>query len=194
LFLVLVVVLQREWAGDAVGKLAQALGYQNVAGIAAVLVLVVVLWSNLASIAQTAGRFLNDPAGEAAKGSVNHVRSQLRELVHQATGTRPSRRRLVIFVDDLERCTPPRAVEVCEKAYQLFGHRDVAVVLIADISSLARLSQAQARQRRRADLWRAVPAEDCADPIRPAPCTPRNDALVIETNRRRSAECPHAVR
>jgi hypothetical protein len=131
------VTLQRRFADDAAGKVAQALGYDNVAGIAAVLLLVVLLWSNLASIAQTAGRFLNDPAGEAAKGSVNHVRSQLRELVHQATDTRPSRRRLVIFVDDLERCTPPRAVEVCEKAYQLFGHRDVAVVLIADITALA---------------------------------------------------------
>jgi KAP family P-loop domain len=137
LLLVLVVALQRRWADDAVGRLAEALGYQGVAGIAAVVLLVVVLWGNLASIAQTAGRFLNDPAGEAAKGSVNHVRSQLRELVHQATDIRPSRRRLVIFVDDLERCTPPRAVEVCEKAYQLFGHRAVAVVLIADISSLA---------------------------------------------------------
>jgi hypothetical protein len=137
LLLGLVFALQRRWADDAVGKLAQALGYENVAGIAAVLLLVVLLWNNLASIAQTAGRFINDPAGEAAKGSVNHVRSQLRELVHQATDTRPSRRRLVIFVDDLERCTPPRAVEVCEKAYQLFGHRDVAVVLIADITSLA---------------------------------------------------------
>lgn len=127
----------RNRLGAEAQDLTTALGFQGVAGISAVLLIVITLWTNLASIADTAGRFINDPAGEAAKGSLNYVRSQLGELVHQATDIRPSRRRLVIFVDDLERCTPPRAVEVCEKAHQLFGHRDVAVVLIADIASLA---------------------------------------------------------
>lgn len=89
------------------------------------------------SIAGTAGRFISDPKEEAAKGLLNYVRSQLGELVHQATDIGRSRRKLVIFVDDLERCTPPRAVEVSEKAHQLFGHRAVAVVFIADVGSLA---------------------------------------------------------
>jgi KAP family P-loop domain len=117
--------------------IATALGFGQVAGISAFLLIVIALWTNLASIAGTAGRFIADPAEEAAKGSLDHVRSQLGELVHQATDTGRSRRRLVIFVDDLERCTPPRAVEVCEKAHQLFGHPDVAVVLIADVGLLA---------------------------------------------------------
>ena len=133
----LAVPRSRNWLNQEMVGLSGALGLEGVAGITAILLVVFTLWSRFATVAQSAGRFFKDPAGEAAKGSVNYVRSQLRDLVHQATGTGPSRRRLVIFVDDLERCTPPRAVEVCEKAYQLFGHRDVAVVLIADISSLA---------------------------------------------------------
>ncbi len=127
----------RHRLGTEIQNLTTALGLQQAAGFSAVLLVVITLWTTLASIASTAGRFISDPKEEAAKGLLNYVRSQLGELVHQATDIGRSRRRLVIFVDDLERCTPPRAVEVCEKAHQLFGHRAVAVVLIADVGSLA---------------------------------------------------------
>jgi hypothetical protein len=137
LLLALAVPQIRKGLGAQTQNITTALGFQQVAGFSAFLLVAITLWSNLFSIASTAGRFITDPAGEAAKGSLNYVRSQLGELVHQATDTGRSRRRLVIFVDDLERCTPPRAVEVCEKAHQLFGHRDVAVVLIADVGLLA---------------------------------------------------------
>lgn len=43
----------------------------------------------------------------------------------------------MIFVDDLERCRPPRAVEVCEVASQLLGHPNVVTVLIADMATIA---------------------------------------------------------
>jgi hypothetical protein len=127
----------RHRLGTEIQNITTALGLQRVAGISAFLLIVIMLWTNLASIASTAGRFIADPAREAAKGSLDYVRNQLGKLVHQATDPGRSGRRLVIFVDDLERCTPPRAVEVCEKAHQLFGHRDVAVVLIADVGLLA---------------------------------------------------------
>jgi hypothetical protein len=127
----------RHRLGDEIQNITTALGLQRVAGFSALLLIVLMLWTNLASIAGTAGRFITDPKGEAAKGSLDYVSRQLGELVHQATDTGRSVRRLVIFVDDLERCTPPRAVEVCEKAHQLFGHRAVAVVLIADVGLLA---------------------------------------------------------
>jgi len=65
---------------------------------------------------------------------MNAVSSQLASLVRQATR---GSRRLVIFVDDLERCRPPRAVEVCEVASQLLGHRDVVTVLVADMAMIA---------------------------------------------------------
>jgi hypothetical protein len=137
LLLILVVAQSRHRLEAEIQNLTTALGFSKVAGASALLLVVITLWTSLTSIAGSAGRFITDPAGEAAKGSLNYVRSQLGELVHQATDTGRSRRRLVIFVDDLERCTASRAVEVCEKAHQLFGHRDVAVVLIADVGSLA---------------------------------------------------------
>jgi hypothetical protein len=95
-------------------------------------------------IAQAAARFVDDPRSEAAKGAMQDVSIQLGQLVQQATRVprqwlvlpRPARR-LVIFVDDLERCRPPRAVEVCEVASQLLGHPNVVTVLIADMATIA---------------------------------------------------------
>jgi hypothetical protein len=96
------------------------------------------------AIAQAAARFVDDPRSEAAKGAMQNVSSQLGRLIKQATQVprqlfvlpRPARR-LVIFVDDLERCRPPRAVQVCEVASQLLGHLNVVTVLIADMSTIA---------------------------------------------------------
>src|SRR6266511_2920595 len=65
-------------------------------------------------------------------------------LIRQATHVRRQwlviprdPRRFVIFVDDLERCRPPRAVEVCEVASQLLGHPNVVTVLVADMATIA---------------------------------------------------------
>jgi predicted KAP-like P-loop ATPase len=51
--------------------------------------------------------------------------------------------RFVIFVDDLERCAPDRALEVCEMANQVLHHGGVVTVLVADMDTLA--SRAQER-------------------------------------------------
>jgi hypothetical protein len=96
------------------------------------------------AIAQAAARFVDDPRSEAAKGAMQDVSNQLGALIQQATHVgrqwfvlpRPVRR-LVIFVDDLERCRPPRAVEVCEVASQLLGHPNVVTVLVADMATIA---------------------------------------------------------
>ena len=40
-------------------------------------------------------------------------------------------------MDDLERCRPPRAVEVCEVASQLLSHQNVVMVLVADMATIA---------------------------------------------------------
>ena len=93
------------------------------------------IWTKLFSVAQTAASFVRNPESEAAKGSMFEVRAQLGELLEQATR---GHRRFVIFVDDLERCQPSRALQVCEVASQLLSHQDVAIVLIADMTVIAR--------------------------------------------------------
>jgi hypothetical protein len=107
--------------GASLGSVAAALGISYA------------LWSRVFAIAQAASSFVDDPRSEAAKGSMADVRRQLGRIIAQ--GTRD--RRLVIFVDDLERCRPPRAVEVCETVSQLLGHPNVVTVLIADMRAVA---------------------------------------------------------
>ena len=132
-------------------KLEEALG-ARLASVALVLVLVFVLWEKLFAAAKAASSFVDDPRSEAARGSMDEVSRQLGSLIAQATrrdtvtrwlagwfpwATPFQRRRFVVFVDDLERCRPPRALEVCEVASQLLAHPDVVAVLIADMSVIA---------------------------------------------------------
>jgi hypothetical protein len=94
--------------------------------------------------AQAAGRFIDDPQAEAAKGSMQSVHDQLAGLIKQATRRRKllirrdlADSRLIIFVDDLERCRPPRAVDVCEIANQLLSVQGVVTVLLGDMQAIA---------------------------------------------------------
>ena len=118
----------------------------------------VALWPKVFAAAQSAARFVDDPKSEAADGSMQQVHDQLGTLIRHAVRnpgrlgnwvkrTWPGaakfvprlrgRRRLVLIVDDLERCRPPRGVEVCEVASQLLGHPDVVTILVADMSTVA---------------------------------------------------------
>ena len=83
---------------------------------------------------RSVARFITDPQSEAARGSMHSVRDQLGKLIHSATR---NNRRFIIFVDDLERCRPPRAVEVCEVASQLLDHGGVITVLVGDMEAIA---------------------------------------------------------
>jgi KAP-like P-loop domain-containing protein len=93
------------------------------------------IYPKVFSGAKALSRFITDPQTEAASGSIDMVRLQLRDLIKQATR---DRRRFIVFVDDLERCRPPRAVEVCEVASQLLSHEGVVTVLLADMTVIAR--------------------------------------------------------
>ena len=116
---------------------------------AAVLVIAIIFASRrVFAAAQAAARFVDDPQSEAAKGSMQSVHDQLAGLIKQAAGRRRRRpwrfwrkalpaSRLVIFVDDLERCRPPRAVDVCEIANQLLSVAGVVTVLIGDMQVIA---------------------------------------------------------
>jgi hypothetical protein len=87
------------------------------------------------------GRFVDEPKSAAALGSLAEVHAQVGRIVRQAQrrtlrGSR-AKRRLVIFIDDLERCPGAKALDVCEVAAQLLAHGDVVTVLVADLDVIA---------------------------------------------------------
>jgi KAP family P-loop domain len=105
-----------------------------------------VLTRQVMGVAQSVAKFIDDPRSEAAKGTMGQISTQLGQLIHQATRApskwyqmpeRRNPRRFVIFVDDLERCRPAGAVDVCDAAAQLLGHPNVVTVLVADMSKIA---------------------------------------------------------
>ena len=98
------------------------------------IVAVIALAQRLAPSIQGVARWIDNPGSEAARGSMEDANRQLRRLINQALR---GKRRLMIFVDNLERCRPPRAVEVCEVVSQLIGHPDVVTVLIGDMDTIA---------------------------------------------------------
>ena len=92
------------------------------------------VWRRVFSAAEAAARFIEAPETAAALGSMTAVRAELGDLIDQAR----QGGRLVIFIDDLERCPPERALEVCEVTSQLLAHEGVITVLVADMASIAR--------------------------------------------------------
>ncbi|HEX5610496.1 MAG TPA: P-loop NTPase fold protein [Solirubrobacterales bacterium] len=108
------------------------------AGIFGLLWLGSLLWGVLYKAGRNATRFIDNPGSEAARGAMAEVRGQLGKLIKQATRGG----RLVIFVDDLERCRPARAVEVFEVASQLLSHKGVVTILLADMRSLEEAAKA----------------------------------------------------
>lgn len=63
-------------------------------------------------------------------------RRVLAATVGRLLALRPARR-FVLFVDNLDRCRPQRAVDACETLNQLVDHPDVATVLMVDLHALA---------------------------------------------------------
>src|SRR4051812_38731407 len=107
---------------------AAKLGPLIVTGVAALF-----LWRRVFAAAESAARFIDQPTTAAALGSMSAVREELGDLIAQATRGG----RLVIFIDDLERCSPERALEVCEVTSQLLAQKGVITVLIADMARIA---------------------------------------------------------
>lgn len=107
--------------------------------LTAAAVAVLLLWRQLFSAAQSAARFIERPAEEASHGEMQEVRAQLGTLVRQAVGDG----RLVIFVDDLERCPPEQALQACEVATQLLAQAGVVIVFVADMAAIAKAAGAR---------------------------------------------------
>lgn len=64
---------------------------------------------------------------------MSDVKEQLGTLIGDATRDG----RLVIFVDDLDRCESARALEVCRVATQLLAREGIVTILLADMSPIA---------------------------------------------------------
>jgi hypothetical protein len=88
----------------------------------------------LFTVAREAARFVDDPRSAAASGSMTDVKAQFGRLIRHAT----HEGRLVIIVDDLERCAPDRALEVCQVASQVLAHPGVVTIVLADMEPIAR--------------------------------------------------------
>lgn len=110
-------------------------------------VVAAVLWRFLFGVAKDTAKFIDEPSSEAARGSMANVKQQLGKLIRQAIG----KGRLVIIVDDLERCRAGRAVEVFEVASQLLAHQGVVTVFLADMSSLEKAASTAYGSETRSD-------------------------------------------
>ena len=122
-------------AGTALGDSRPAAG----AGALGVLFFALFVSRRMFTTAREAARFLDDPRSAAARGTMSEVKSQFGRLIRHATHTG----RLVIIVDDLERCSSDRALEVCQVASQLLAQPGVVTILLADMEPIARSAGAR---------------------------------------------------
>lgn len=93
----------------------------------------ILIFQRVFATAKSAARFIDDPRSEASRGSMSEVKHQLGTLIRDATRNG----RLVIIVDDLDRCESGRALEVCRVASQLLAQEGVVTILLADMSPIA---------------------------------------------------------
>lgn len=94
------------------------------------------LWKLLSTA--SLGRFVNSPDKAAENGTIESARAHLGTLIQQATWRG---NRLVVFVDDIERCTPPRSIDVLDAINQLMDHPGAIVVLLGDMATVAAAAQ-----------------------------------------------------
>ena len=80
------------------------------------------------------GGFVQSPDKLAEAGAIPAAHEQLKKIIKQATWRG---NRLIVFVDDIERCKPPRSVEVLDAVNQLMDHPNVVVIFLGDMSAVA---------------------------------------------------------
>jgi TRAP-type C4-dicarboxylate transport system permease small subunit len=146
--LVCVVVLLRQGYGlraaarlnPEVARILSALSGSIFLVVLTVLALIILfrILATLLREAKSVGGFAKDPQAAAQAASMPEVRSELGKLIKQAT---PKGSRFVVFIDDLDRCRPPRSVEVLEAVNQLLDHAGVVVVLMSDMQVLAKCAE-----------------------------------------------------
>lgn len=140
---ILVYFILAGQTAEGSGQLSKSAAPWVGAGATAGLWAVLLGWSEIFPAASSLASFVLDPSSEAARGSMAEVKDQLGRLIDQATrestlwGETAGPRRLVVFIDDLERCRPARAVDVCEVAHKVMDHPKVVIVFVGDLSVIA---------------------------------------------------------
>ena len=143
-FLIFVSWFSTLTLGVPVGLPANHVIFPRLSGIAflvGLIALAIVLHQLLAAIlpaARSVGEFARDPQTAAKSASMEEVRRELGKLIEQAT---PKGSKFVIFIDDLDRCRPPRSVDVLEAVNQLLDHPGVVVVLMSDMQVVTKCAE-----------------------------------------------------
>jgi hypothetical protein len=132
------------------GKLGLLFGHWQILTLYAAAPVVITLFRRFYQVSESVGSFIDAPRSAAAQGTLAEVHDQLGRIMKQAQrrGRRGSKRRVVIFVDDLERCPADKALDMCEVVSQLLGHKDVVTVLVADLDLLETAAAARYRPAR----------------------------------------------
>lgn len=117
-----------------VTPLTQLMGYALATALVSAALLILQLARFVLPVAKAVGDFVRDPEAVAKTASMQEVREQLGKLIREGT---PRKSRFVIFIDDLDRCRPPRSVDVLEVVNQLLDHSGVVVVILADMQIVA---------------------------------------------------------
>jgi hypothetical protein len=124
-------------AGESTGTKAATALAAVLAGLAAWKAIddgLLSVWSSLSG-------YVKDASGVAATGSLGGVKDRLRKLVRSATKPTlwfPKPRRLVVIVDDLDRCPADVALALSTTCAQLLSVEGLVVVLLGDLGALER--------------------------------------------------------
>lgn len=122
-----------SWVSNMVGTWLLPVGPIPVGGSALVIFFVKAL-SEMTSAFKPLQEFVAKPGEAASMGLIQPVRDHLGKLIGQA---HKADARFIIFVDDIERCQPPRSIDVLEVVNQLLGHPGVVTIMMADMPAVA---------------------------------------------------------
>jgi hypothetical protein len=129
------------------GKLGKLFGHWQIVTLYAAVPAAIALCRRAFKVSDSVGTFIDAPRSAAAQGTLAEVRDQLGRIMRQAQRRWRGRaqRRVVIFVDDLERCAADKALDMCEVVSQLLAHQDVVTVIVADLDLLEFAAEARYR-------------------------------------------------
>ena len=75
---------------------------------------------------------------QSAFGTLQDVNGEIGSLLRRA---KPDANRLVIFIDDLDRCSPEQVVKLLEAMNLLLSHPGIVIFILADVAAVAAFAQ-----------------------------------------------------